>query len=161
LTCAENIWYPYAAELNVDDLQQELWSMRTMLAERSTFQGNMADAKLDWWDYMQHTASAYRTPRSIAFAFVATHNHFVLDRGGKVFNRAAPVIKLPAEASEDDHLALLGVLNSSSACFWLKQVSQPKAGGGLGRGIQDEPWEERYELTSGNLEKYPLPASLP
>ena len=23
---------------------------------------------------------------SITFAFVATHNHFVLDRGGKVFN---------------------------------------------------------------------------
>ena len=38
-----------------------------------------------------------RTPLSIAFAFVATHNHFVLDRGGKVFNRSAPIIKLPAE----------------------------------------------------------------
>ena len=24
---------------------------------------------------------------SIAFAFVATHNHFVLDRGGKVFKQ--------------------------------------------------------------------------
>jgi hypothetical protein len=35
-----------------------------------------------------------RTPLSIAFAFVATHNHFALDRGGKVFNRSAPVIKL-------------------------------------------------------------------
>ena len=34
----------------------------------------------------------------------------------------APVIKLPAGASEDDHLALLGLLNSSTACFWLKQV---------------------------------------
>ena len=32
-------------------------------------------------------ASAYGTPLSIAFADVATHNHFVLDRGGKVFNR--------------------------------------------------------------------------
>ena len=66
--------------------------------------------------------SAYVTPLSIAFAFVATHNHFVLDRGGKVFNRSAPVIKLPAEATEDDHLALLGLLNSSTACFWMKQV---------------------------------------
>ena len=40
-----------------------------------------------------------RTPLSIAFAFVATHNHFVLDRGGKVFNRTAPVIKLPPDAT--------------------------------------------------------------
>ena len=36
------------------------------------------------------------------------------------------MIKLPEEASEDDHLALLGVLNSSAACFWLKQVSHDK-----------------------------------
>ncbi len=67
------------------------------------------------------------------FAFVATHNHFVLDRGGKVFNRSAPVIKLPDEATEDDHLALLGVLNSSTACFWLKQVSYHKGGDHRGR----------------------------
>ena len=31
-------------------------------------------------------ADELRTPLSIVFAFVATHNHFVLDRGGKVFN---------------------------------------------------------------------------
>ena len=57
---------------------------------------------------------------------MATHNHFVLDRGGKVFKQSAPVIKLPEGASEDDHLALLGVLNSSTACFWLKQVCHNK-----------------------------------
>ena len=65
-------------------------------------------------------------PLSIAFAFVATHNHFVLDRGGKVFKQTAPVIKLPEGATEDEHLALLGVLNSSTACFWLKQNSHNK-----------------------------------
>ena len=70
---------------------------------------------------------------SIAFAEVATHNHFVLDRGGKVFKQTAPVIKLPEGASEDDHLALLGVLNSSTACFWLKQVCHDKGGSGVGR----------------------------
>ena len=49
-------------------------------------------------------AERLRTPLSIAFAFVATHNHFVLDRGGKVFKQSAPVIKLPEGATEDDHL---------------------------------------------------------
>ena len=44
----------------------------------------------------------------------------------------APVIKLPETATEDDHLALLGVLNSSTACFWLKQVSHNKGNGGVG-----------------------------
>ena len=34
---------------------------------------------------------------------------------------------LPADATEDDHLALLGLLNSSTACFWMKQVFITKA----------------------------------
>jgi hypothetical protein len=103
----------------------------------------------------------YRIPLSITFAFVATHNHFVLDRGGKVFKQSAPVIKLPEGASEDDHLALLGLLNSSTACFWLKQVSHPKGGGGIGRGIQNEAWEERYEFTGTKLEEFPVPEDSP
>jgi hypothetical protein len=89
----------------------------------------------------------------------------VLDRGGKVFNRSAPVIKLPEGTTEDDYLALLGVLNSSTACFWLKQVSQPKGGtsntSGGGDRWSPERWIERYEFTSTKLEEYPLPEDLP
>ncbi|WP_158887126.1 BREX-2 system adenine-specific DNA-methyltransferase PglX [Amycolatopsis anabasis] len=160
----ERIWYPYDAKLTTAKLQVELWPLRTPLAERRTFQGDMEDAGLEWWDYMQHTASAYSTPLSIVFAFVATHNHFVLDRGGKVFNRSAPVIKLPAGASEDDHLALLGVLNSSTACFWLKQVSYPKGGdpiGSDGARVSAEAWSDRYEFTGKKLQEFPLPPNLP
>src|SRR5690606_21308296 len=73
----------------------------------------------------------------------------------------APVIKLPEGATEDEHLRLLGVLNSSTACFWVKQVSHPKGGSGLGRGVQDEEWEERYEFTGTKLQEFPLPAEYP
>src|SRR4030095_10982368 len=66
------------------------------------------------------------TPLSITFPQITTYSHFVLDRGGKVFNRTAPIIKLPVESSEEDHLALLGLLNSSTACFWMKQISHNK-----------------------------------
>ena len=59
---------------------------------------------------------------------IATHNHFVLDRGGKVFKQTAPVIKLPADATTTDHLTLVGLLNSSVACFWMKQVFHNKGG---------------------------------
>ena len=72
---------------------------------------------------------------------MTTHNHFVLDRGGKVFKQSAPVIKLPLGASEDEHLALLGVLNSSTACFWLKQVSHSKGNEGYFAGFKAEAWE--------------------
>ncbi|PTM99843.1 BREX-2 system adenine-specific DNA-methyltransferase PglX [Streptomyces sp. VMFN-G11Ma] len=157
----EAIWFPYAKELQPGDLTADLWPLRRPLEVRRTFQGDMADAGLQWWDYMQFTASAYKTELSISFAFVATHNHFVLDRGGKVFNRSAPVIKLREGASEEEHLRLLGLLNSSTAGFWLKQVSQGKGGSGLGRGIQSEAWEERYEFTGTNLEDFPIPAAYP
>jgi hypothetical protein len=103
--------------------------------------------------------------KSDRVAFVATHNHFVLDRGGKVFKQSAPVIKLSAGATEDEHLALLGVLNSSTTCFWLKQNSQAKAGtsntSGGGDRWSPEPWFERYEFTGTTLLDYPLPAVLP
>lgn len=161
VTSYDLIWYPYDDSLPSDGLAEELWRWRTLLRERRTFQGNMEDAGLRWWEYMQHTRSAYRVPLSIAFAFVATHNHFVLDRGGKVFKQSAPVIKLPERATEDEHLRLLGVLNSSTACFWLKHVSHNKGVGGIGGGIGDESWEPRYEFTGTKLQQFPLPREYP
>jgi hypothetical protein len=156
------IWYPYHPSVSGNGLVSELWPWRRLLEERRTFHGNMADAGLKWWDYMQHTGSAYSTQLSITFAFVSTHDHFVLDRGGKVFKQSAPVIKLPAGASEDEHLRLLGVLNSSTACFWLKQVSHKKGGSaGSGGGEADQPWSWSYEFTGTNLENFPLPKEHP
>ncbi|MFE9386641.1 BREX-2 system adenine-specific DNA-methyltransferase PglX [Streptomyces sp. NPDC007025] len=163
----EAIWFPYAKEIQPGDLAIELWPLRRTLEVRRTFQGDMAAAGLQWWDYMQFTSSAYRTPRSIAFAFVATHNHFVLDRGGKVFKQSAPVIKLRDDASEEDHLRLLGLLNSSTACFWLQQVSHNKGEGGGARveagysAMGSEAWKNSFEFTGTKLQDFPLPASHP
>lgn len=110
---------------------------------------------------MQHTASAYSTKLSITFAEVATHNHFALDRGGNIFKQTAPVIKLPKEAAENQHLRFVGVLNSSTACFWLRQSCQPKGGSGIGRGIQDEAWEERHQFNGNRIAQFPLPKVCP
>ncbi|WP_102140890.1 BREX-2 system adenine-specific DNA-methyltransferase PglX [Mycobacterium hubeiense] len=158
------ILYPYifgSDELRTDFPPQELWPLRTQLRERRTFQGIMEDAGLRWWEYMQHTSSAYSTETSIAFSNVATHNHYILDRGHCVFTSHAPVIKLPAGATVEDHVRLLGVLNSSVACFWLKQNSHNKGNGGIGGGIGDEDWEPRYEFTGTTLKDFPLPAATP
>ncbi|QSY50680.1 MULTISPECIES: BREX-2 system adenine-specific DNA-methyltransferase PglX [Streptomyces] len=157
----EAIWFPYAPDQNVKGITRELWPMRRLLEKRSTFQGDMAAAGLQWWDYMQYTSSAYRTPLSIVFAFVSTQNHFALDRGGSIFNRHAPVVKLHPETNEEHHLRLVGLLNSSTAGFWLKQVSQSKGNGGVGGGISDELWEHRFEFTGTKLEAFPLPAAYP
>lgn len=133
-------------------------ALRTVLWTRSTFGGGTyQSAGRPWFDYHQFPKDRLRTTLSIAFAFVATHNHFVLDRSGKVFNRSAPVIKLPSGSTEEEHLALLGLLNSSTGCFWMKQTLTNKAGSGMGRGIQPERWMDRFEVDGTKLSRFPVP----
>ncbi|NXY98688.1 BREX-2 system adenine-specific DNA-methyltransferase PglX [Streptomyces sp. BR123] len=157
----EAIWFPYANELASDGLSIELWPLRRLLEVRRTFQGDIADAGLRWWDYMQYTSSAYKTPISITFAEVATHNHFALDRGGRVFKQTSPVIKLDQGAGEKEYLRLLGLLNSSTACFWLKMACQDKPSNGVGRGLESEKWTVRYQFNGSNVERFPLPDAYP
>ncbi|KXP14486.1 BREX-2 system adenine-specific DNA-methyltransferase PglX [Tsukamurella pseudospumae] len=141
---------------------RRMWPLRRTLTSVTGFGGEtQADSGAKWWTWYRWVRARYLTPLSITFAFVSTHNHFVLDRGGKVFKQSAPVIKLPEGSTEDDHLRLLGILNSSTACFWLKQNSQSKGGSGIGRGLQDEAWENRYEFTGTTLQDFPLPADSP
>ena len=67
-----------------------------------------------------------------------------------MFNRTAPVIKLPTNATEADYLALLGLLNSSTACFWGRQTF-------FGRGgFSDGKWQERVEWDGTKLKSFPV-----
>lgn len=150
-------WVPESSSL----VQQVLWPSRSVLAERVIFGKTLAQRGRPWYDHLECYTVKMRTPLSITFAEVATHNHFVLDRGGKVFKQTAPVIKLDDATKEDDHLELLGVLNSSVACFWFKQVCHCKGNGGIKRGISSEDWEKFYQLNSSNLADFPLTSSLP
>src|SRR5262249_24761836 len=59
------------------------------------------------------------------------------------------------------YLRLVGVLNSSIACFWLRQVCHDKGGGGIGGGIAAETWERFFVFNATNLEKFPLPTDYP
>lgn len=163
----EAILFPYNPDLTqwVEIPKQPQWSwfhnLRTLLWARTTFGGGTyrSDGRT-WFDYHQFPKDRARTPLSIAFAFVATHNHFVLDRGGKVFNRSAPIIKLPANATEAEHLALLGLLNSSTACFWMKQVCAGKHKGDGGQAHAD-PAYQRFEFDGTKLQRFPLAVEKP
>ncbi len=98
----------------------------------------------------------YRITRTLTFACVATHNQFVYEKEPKLFNRHAPVIKLPADATEDAHLLLLGLLNSSAACFWMKQVFHCKGGQGINEGAKAELWERFTEFDGTKLKQFPV-----
>jgi hypothetical protein len=159
-------FFPYVEEELIDISLHKgpwtrLWPYRTSLWARATFSKlTYREEGRPWWEWHQIALQRLRVPLSITFAFVATHNHFVLDRGGKVFKQSAPVIKLPAGTGEDRHLELLGVLNSSTAGFWMKQAFHGKGNGGIGGGIGDENWEPRYEFDGTKLQRFPLPGGL-
>ncbi|MEU3618417.1 BREX-2 system adenine-specific DNA-methyltransferase PglX [Streptomyces sp. NPDC006872] len=139
-----------------------LWPYRTELGSRATFSGGtyFTDGR-SWWEWHQLPKDQGAHRWAIPFAFVATHNHFVLDRGGKVFKQSAPVIKLREGASEEEHLRLLGLLNSSTAGFWLKQVSHDKGIRGEGGGFTSDDWERFFEFTGTKLQEFPLPTEYP
>ncbi|MFF8881844.1 BREX-2 system adenine-specific DNA-methyltransferase PglX [Streptomyces flaveolus] len=144
------------------NLASWLWPYRTELGSRATFSGGtyFTDGR-PWWEWHQLPKDQGAHQWAIPFAFVATHNHFVLDRGGKVFKQSAPVIKLREGASEEEHLRLLGLLNSSTAGFWLKQVSHDKGIRGEGGGFTSDDWERFFEFTGTKLQEFPLPAEHP
>ena len=154
---------PYREDLSPIALEpgspwgRAMWLYRASLEGVVSFAGKTRKECGDqWWTWYRWVPSKYRNPLTITFAEVATHNHFVLDRGGKVFKQTAPVIKLPADSSEDDHLGLLGLLNSSVACFWLQQVCHNKGRPGADVAGADERYEMRYAINASNVAEFPL-----
>jgi hypothetical protein len=165
----ECVLFPYASERLIDinftiGHYRWLWPTRTHLWARATFGKNTyRDDGRTWWEWHQTTLHRLRVPLSIIYSEVATHNHFILDRGGNVFNRTAPVIKLPADKTEDEHLALQGLLNSSTSCFWMKQVCHCKGSTVDQHGARQTtvPFEDFYAFNGTQLKTFPLPVGRP
>ncbi|WP_349827877.1 BREX-2 system adenine-specific DNA-methyltransferase PglX [Brevibacterium litoralis] len=156
--------FPYNDSFQAVDITEfpedyrTLWPFRFILANGKMFGGkSKIENGLKWYEYGRLTFRKFLTPHSLVWPDVATHNHFILDRGGVSFNQHAPVIKLPEGATVDEHMELLGVLNSSVALYWLRSVSYNKGNSSAG---SDEPWEHRYEFTGTKLQEFPLPAGL-
>ncbi|MCP3013070.1 BREX-2 system adenine-specific DNA-methyltransferase PglX [Nocardiopsis dassonvillei] len=130
---------------------RRLWPYQSVLANRSRISSEK------WYDWHQLAANRNVSSWSIIFPWVATHTHFALNRMENAPLNSAPVIELPSSVTEDEALGLLGILNSSTACFWMKQVSASK---GNPRGDQlrtGDSWETIYEFTSTRMRDLPLP----
>ncbi|WP_307111552.1 BREX-2 system adenine-specific DNA-methyltransferase PglX [Streptomyces demainii] len=138
-----------------------LWASRTLLRARTLFGRSMEDAGRAWYEHLENYPRRLSGNLSISYAEVATHNHFVLDRGGKLFKQTAPVVKLPEGAREDDYLEVLGLLNSSTICFWLKQKCQDKGNRGGERSTGRFAWENYYQFSGSKVEKLPLSEEFP
>ncbi|MBU3862892.1 BREX-2 system adenine-specific DNA-methyltransferase PglX [Streptomyces sp. 4503] len=168
--CTESAITPYDNDLNPLPYDtgapwaRLLWKTRSHLRSTTDFDGQTQhDLGKAWWGWYRWVAERYRTPLSITFAFVATHNHFVLDRGGKVFKQSAPVLKLREGSDEKEHFQLLGILNSSIAGFWLKQVSHNMGSTVDMEGARQStfPFEDFYQFNGTPMGDFPLPPDFP
>jgi hypothetical protein len=140
----------------VDALEPYLkfaWPFRTLLRHRKVFSVPVEKKGIRWWDLREVYDQRMQTPTCIAYAEIATHNHFSFRREGWLFKQTAPVIKLKDESS-DNYLGVVGLLNSSVAGFWFHEVCHEKGGSG-------EAWQWRYVYNSTKVENFPLPTSRP
>jgi hypothetical protein len=137
------------------------WPFRTTLLMGKMFGETKYDRGREPLDYAIMSSDRERAPLLVAYAFVATHNHFVVERRGKVLKQSAPVIKVADDAAETKTLELAGVLNSSLAAFWIKNTMMNRGGGGIGGGLATEAWERFYEHDAAKLGRFPLSRALP
>jgi len=154
---------PYDLSFRLVGLDQSwssyLWLYRTTLRNIVSFGGaTRDDLGADWWGWYRWIQEKYENPISITFASVASQNHFIVDSGGTVFKQSAPVIKLKAGAGEDMPYFFTGLLNSSLACFWLKQVCYPKAtSSGDISTVKGVPENNRYDFSCTAVGNFPIP----
>jgi SAM-dependent methyltransferase len=159
----DEVFFPYRNERLIElselpSAHKWLWICRTTMGNRATFaKSTYFQEGRPWWEWHQVTLQRLRRPLTITNAFVATHNHYVLDCGGSVFNRSAPIIKLKDTATKSDHYELLAALNSSVGAFWMRQVFHDKGGGGVGGGIAAETWERFLEYDGTKIKQFPIP----
>jgi hypothetical protein len=165
IDCREHSLWPYnpltlAAESS-PQIESVLWPYRFLLAERVAYGKTQIERDLEWFEYSMFFRARYGGRFTIAIPSVATNVHAALDRAKRVFKDTAVLVKLHTEATEQDHLSLIGLINSSTACFWLKQVCHDKGIRGEGGGFTASDWERFYQFNGSNIQELPLPQSFP
>lgn len=155
----EQVLFPYGSDLTAamprtPALQRHLWRSQAILKVRREPGGTHEEIGLTWFEWSRFQRERFRNVHSIAYADITTHLHFAYVEGRYVFNRTAPALKRRRGDSDDLFLGLLGLLNSSTACYWMKQVCFPKDG-------QASMWDERFAFNASNLVELPIPATLP
>jgi hypothetical protein len=164
---AENLplaLYPYKSpggppiDPNSTHIIRYLWPFRTRLRARTVFGKTLEQMGRPWYEHLEHYVSKLDGAGGIAFPNVSTHNHFVLESSLRLYNSHTPIIKFKDVTTKETILGILGILNSSLACFWIKQVFSPKSTSSkdVGRN-KDKPESNRYEISVRGIEDFPLP----
>ena len=163
-----SVFFPYEngelVSIRGTNAEKWLWPCRLTIGSRATFsKKTYFEEGRPWWEWHQIVLERLNSPLTFVFPDVATHNHFALERGGRVFKSTAPIIKLPKTVSEDRHIVLLGLFNCSVTGFWLKQVWQNKGSTVDEHGARQRtaPFEDFYQFNCTTLHGLPIPEHLP
>jgi len=138
---------------------RHFWKVRSQILGKVGFAGETrGEAGDPYWAWDRWIPERYRLSVRLVLPYVATHNHFALDRGGLVFNQHAPVVIL-ANHAEDAYEALLGYLNSSTVGFWCRLVMFPKGVVQIGETatMRKAPWISYLEYAGNLLQQLPVP----
>jgi len=152
---------PYNAKCEIDSdsnidrsLRAYLLPFRSVLENRHTFGSqSFEQAGRTWFEFERMNANKYATPHFITFAHLSTHNHFVFISEPRVFGRHSQVIKLWQSTGDDEHHLLTGLLNSSAALFWLKQIC-------FNKGAGEDEERDRFEYSGGKVQQLPVPNTI-
>jgi hypothetical protein len=101
-----------------------LWRYRATLEDRVP---RGAGRPQPWWAWQRWPARPPRGAPRLLCRTVSRRNELVLARGDEVIGHGVLCIEMPPEAPEDHCFALLGYLNSSTACYWLKHASHRRS----------------------------------
>lgn len=163
----QEIIYPYTDAIGAKipeklegHLHVHFWKYRVGLKNRKMFGKSPEDHGLQWNEYIYFSEKKFYLDSKISFASVATHNHFYKPSKGVVHNRHSPIISIN---DKFDGQSLLSLLNSSVACFWMKQIFHNKGSTIDQKGARQrtDPFEDFYEFTGTGLQSFPLAEPYP
>lgn len=122
---------------------------RSTLGARSDFNGGSYDqVGRPWFEYHQLDRDKARAVTTIAFPDVVTHGHFTVFGDGRLFKDHSPVVIFKGDGAEANLIA--GLLDSSAALFWLKQVC-------FNKGAGEDEERDRFEFAGGKVQQLPVP----
>jgi hypothetical protein len=126
---------------------------REKLEGRIYFGKTQKERGLVWYEYGIVVWQNCDNPNKLIFADLATHAHFVRVVQLAAFNQHTPVLALSSRHREEDLHAVAALVNSSTALFWLKQVS-------YNRGAGEDEHRDRFEFMGGKVQELPVPEAI-
>ncbi|MFO8102106.1 MAG: hypothetical protein R6U37_08090 [Dehalococcoidia bacterium] len=137
-------------EKSSSSITQYLQPWKDFLENRLSYGQTQVERNLAWWEYSLVFPERIRGNKALCICEIATHVHVEVVNKPFVANRSNPIFELTISCVESDYHFIAGLLNSSTALFWLKQVCYNK-----GAGENED--RDRFEYAGGKVENLPVP----